>query len=84
MKVIGLDLCAVDPVLCHGDPSLLLSFKGPSREGLSNPEHLSFFMKVVWRALGWELGDVGSRSSSDSLGKSLEHVSLHFPVKSGS
>lgn len=41
-------------------------------------------MKVVWRALGWELGDLGSRSSSDSLGKSLEHVSLHFPVKSGS
>lgn len=41
-------------------------------------------MKLVWRALGWELGDLGSRSSSDSLGKSLEHVSLHFPMKSGS
>ena len=51
---------------------------------VSNPEQPSFSVKVVWRALGWELGDLGSRSDSDSLGKSLEHVSLCFPVKSGS
>lgn len=45
--------------------------KDQAMKSLSKPEHPSVLRNLVWRALGWELGNLGSNSSSSSLGKSF-------------